>query len=194
MKDAAIELGVITAPSPSSNTGSWLTTTADVLTTIPKGVVLALAASEVLKAVGAFPTGYNPNHLSAEPADNPDVVHHRSVRAMQNEKITSYVTLENENCVGILLKTVPAIKPYQELRAKCFNERCNNQQFDGYQADYLLEKDQIYTASASTLNPQEAKIEYSYGTRQFQNQMVKEECEGILGIENIGGSKACSRM
>lgn len=104
--------------------------------------------------------------------------------------------MENGNCVGILLKTVPNIKPYayEELRAKCFSERCNNQQFDGYQADYLLEKDQIYTASASTLNPQEAKIEYSYGTRQFQNQMVQEECEGTLGIENIGGLKPCSRM
>lgn len=91
MKDAAIELGVITASSPSSNTGSWLTTVADVLATIPKGVVLTLAASEVLKAVGALPTGYNPNHPSAEPANNSDAVHHRSARAMQNEKITSYV-------------------------------------------------------------------------------------------------------
>lgn len=129
MKDAAIKLGVITAPSPSSNTGSWLTTTA-VLANIPKAVVLTLAASEVLKAVGALPTGYNHNHPSAEPTDNSDAVHHRGKRGVGDISERQSITLSNQNCFAVGVKKHPANGhiEWSELYKKCYDEPCHKGQ------------------------------------------------------------------
>ncbi|UCM85676.1 MAG: hypothetical protein LF885_07000 [Rickettsia endosymbiont of Culicoides impunctatus] len=76
----AISLKLI-EPEANPQSSSLLDMVAKVISSIPKGLVLGLMASEALKSVGAFPTEYNPNHQSAEPIESSYVVHHRSARA-----------------------------------------------------------------------------------------------------------------
>ncbi|MCC8484174.1 MAG: hypothetical protein LN561_06530 [Rickettsia endosymbiont of Labidopullus appendiculatus] len=85
-------------PEANPQSGNLFDMAADVISSIPKGLVLGLMVSEALKSVGAFPTEYNPNHQSAEPSENSDVVHHRSARDAHYKVINQNATLPNQHC------------------------------------------------------------------------------------------------
>ncbi|WP_341759409.1 hypothetical protein [Candidatus Tisiphia endosymbiont of Ptychoptera albimana] len=151
-------------PEASPQSGSWLDMVANAFSSIPKGLVLGLMASEALKSVGAFPTEYNPNHQSAESPENSDVVHHRIARGVQQDEVRGDVNLENQNCVRVMTKTYTNANydRVTELRAKCFNEPCNNQWFASYDTDYFLEtKSQFYWVALYQNAPETADIKFS---------------------------------
>ncbi|WP_425363021.1 hypothetical protein [Candidatus Tisiphia endosymbiont of Hybos culiciformis] len=134
---AAKNLGFYTPASSSDTDNSWLNTAANVISAIPKGLIVVLAASEALKAVGAFPTEYNPNHPSAEPAENPEPILHRSARAA-GIPVRELADLPNQNCVAVAVKSweYTASRDWisanqrqnTEVYARCFNEVCKDQQ------------------------------------------------------------------
>ncbi|HJD63917.1 MAG TPA: hypothetical protein LFW13_02765 [Rickettsia endosymbiont of Sericostoma sp.] len=93
----AIRLKLV-EPEASPQSGNLLDMAAKVISSIPKGLVLGLMASEALKSVGAFPTEYNPNHQSAESPENSNVVHHRSARDAYYKVINQNATLPNQHC------------------------------------------------------------------------------------------------
>ncbi|WP_425363018.1 hypothetical protein [Candidatus Tisiphia endosymbiont of Hybos culiciformis] len=163
---AAKNLGFYTPASSSDTDNSWLNTAANVISAIPKGLIVVLAASEALKAVGAFPTEYNPNHPSAEPAENPEPILHRSARNVNDmEFIQRHIDLDNQNCIATMRKIFTKVDvPYgivYEIRAKCFKEPCQNQQFSSDQAEYLTEGYPIYWMAIHGAGPESIDIKYS---------------------------------
>ncbi|MCC8416318.1 MAG: hypothetical protein LN575_03000 [Rickettsia endosymbiont of Gnoriste bilineata] len=139
----AISLKLI-EPEANPQSSSLLDMVAKVISSIPKGLVLGLMASEALKSVGAFPTEYNPNHQSAEPIESSDVVHHRSARAAGHDEtsILSSHTLPNQHCVGTVAKYFRLEgEGYTQLYIRCWAVPCDPPlNSTAYNSVYIAEK------------------------------------------------------
>ncbi|MCC8399412.1 MAG: hypothetical protein LN563_02390 [Rickettsia endosymbiont of Platyusa sonomae] len=169
--EVAKKIGFVTDhsnPDNSNPDNSLFTTVANAFSSIPKEYIFFLTLLATSHAAHAYRhvTFNTPDNSNADNFDieSSDVVHHRSARALPGETIEQYTNLENQNCVAVLTKQYyhkTIQKSIREIHAKCFNEPCNNQQFNAYDADYLTEVYNIYWLALHPTSPEAVDVKFS---------------------------------